>query len=293
MAVEPAWAIQMKQVLAGLPLNEQEERLRPERPVQLRGQRTASETADSYSGAGCQSEEARITGSEVGNGKTTLKIRVRGCDEGPLVGDVVLVDDTHKFTLVSVQKRKREQVWICLAEAKGEIEYSSDDVVILGVDQEVDFEDEELETADTREGTDTGSGQEGSVEEKDEEATTQTEDSGQEGRQEEQEKIREKYEHRAEPWILDMFSFLNHVDSRDAEWIRTDGKTLHINEQEFWGDVCACILDTNKDERLKYLGQIKSCDPEDIPRELDNALRKSADPAWHMNYDIPEKCEEL
>ena len=202
------------------------------------------------------------------------------------MGDIVLVDGKHKFTVVSVNFSDGERE--CTAEAKGRIEHHSNEVEFLYMDQEIDLDEEEDET---EEETQLGEAEDG------EEQTSQTEnkDADQEGKswQEEQEEIRKKYEDRSEPWILDMFSFLNHVDSCDAAWIKTKGIALHINDQEFWGDVCACILDNKKDERLKFLGQIKSCDPEDIPRGLDIELRKSVDPAWHMNYDLPDQCEKL
>ena len=69
MAVEPAWSIQLKQELAGLPLSEQQERLKPKMPLQMSGQGTEAprsmvpkgalmpETANTYDKQGCNGED--------------------------------------------------------------------------------------------------------------------------------------------------------------------------------------------------------------------------------------------
>ena len=161
MAVEPAWAVQMKQELAGLPLNEQQERLRPERPVQLRSASRESASDDYGSRTGCHREEVQsdIWEENQNDGKTVIVIKVHRCEAPPLVGDKVLVDKEHVFTVVSLEQK--EHLW-CTAEAEGYIDMEGEEVEFLDRDNGTEEENtEERDEDETEEGTRSGSVEEG------------------------------------------------------------------------------------------------------------------------------------
>ena len=157
MEIEPVWAVQMKQELAGLTLNEQEERLRPGRPVQLREQTPIADDYTRYPGTACENEDPSRVDDVLKQTKkrTVIAIEVHPCDGVPAVDETILVGGKHVFTVIDVESG--EEV-MCRAAADGYVDVAiGEEVEFLYNDSGTEEGIGEREEGETEEGTQSGS----------------------------------------------------------------------------------------------------------------------------------------